>query len=122
MYEQAMGRKPRYPAPRYNDIITMNPANFSWMPDRENPGVERKFMGAFTEKRTTISFIRMEAGATVEGGGCPGPDLFFVYKGSVQCNGQQCPLHTAIGFEAFESSVAIRASEPTEIFRMQLEA
>ncbi len=122
MYEEVMGKKPVYPAPRYNDIITMNPANYGWIPDRENPGVERKQLGVFTEKKTTISFLRLDKGATVEGGGCPGPDLFFLYKGALEVKGQECPLHTALGFEAFEAATPIRASEPAEIFRMQIEA
>ncbi len=121
MYVEIMGKKPVYPEPRYNDIITMNPANFSWMPDRENPGVERKQLGVFTERKTTISVIRMDKGATIEAGGCAGPDLLFVYKGAAEVNGQQVPLHSAVGFEGFESAAVIRASEPCEIFRTQLE-
>ena len=121
MYEEVTGKKPVYPEPRYNDIITMNPANFSWMPDRENPGVNRKQLGVFTERKTTISQIRLEKGASVEAGGCAGPDLLFVYKGALEVNCQQVPLHSAIGFEAFESTAVIRATEPSEIFRVQLE-
>ena len=121
MYQEVTGKKPVYPDPRYNDIITMNPANFSWMPDREAPGVSRKQLGVFTERKTTISQIRLEKGASIEVGGCPGPDLLFVYKGALEVNGQQVPLHSAIGFEAFESTAVIRATEPSEIFRAQIE-
>lgn len=122
MYEQAMGRKPTYPDPRYNDIVTMNPANFSWIADARQPGVEHKLLGVFTERRTTISFIRLERGATASVGGSAGPDLLFITKGSLECRGQSCPLHTAIGFEPLEGPVPVKALEPTEIFRMQLEA
>lgn len=122
MYEQAMGRKPKYPEPRYNDIVTMNPANFDWIEDRQNPGVAHKLLGTFTERRTTISFMRLDPGATVNVGGCVGPDLLFVSKGAIECGGTACPLHSAIGFEALEGPVPIKSLESTEIFRMQLEA
>jgi hypothetical protein len=121
MYEQAMGRKPSYPEPRYNDIITMNPANFSWVADRETRGVERKQLGVFTERRTTISFIRLQPGAVVEGGACAGPDLWFVSRGSIEVGGQKCPLHSALAFAAHEGPALVKALEETEIFRMQLE-
>jgi hypothetical protein len=122
MYEQTMKRKPKYPDPRYNDIVTMNPANFSWIADKRNPGVEHKLLGVFTERRTTISFLRLQPGATVEVGGSAGPDLIFVSKGAIECRGQNCPLHTAVSFEAQEGPVPIKGLEATEIFRMQLEA
>ena len=91
------------------------------MPDREAPGVSRKQLGVFTERKTTISQIRLEKGASTEAGGCAGPDLLFVYKGTLEVNGQQVPLHSAIGFEAFESPAVIRATEPSELFRVQIE-
>jgi hypothetical protein len=121
MYEQAMGRKPIYPEPRYNDIVTMNPASFVWVEDAKHPGVAHKLLGTFTERRTTISFVRLDAGATVTVGECAGPDLLFVSKGEVQCGESKCPLHTAIGFDAKEGPATIKALQPSEIFRMQLE-
>jgi hypothetical protein len=122
MYEHAMGRKPVYPAPRYNDIVTMNPESFEWVADKSNPGVEHKLLGTFTERRTTISFIRLQSGATMNAGACAGPDLLFVSKGAVDCGGTRCPLYSAIGFEAQEGPVPLKAMEASEIFRMQLEA
>lgn len=121
MYEQAMGRKPTYPQSRYSDIITMNPESFQWVKDTQNSGISHKLLGVFTERKTAISFIKMEQGATVKLGGCAGPDLLFVSKGSIECGGSTCPLHSAISFEASEESVVAKAIEPTEIFRMQLE-
>ena len=121
MYEHAMGRKPVYPAPRYNDIITMNPASFEWIEDPANPGVARKILGTFTERRTTVSFIRLDAGASIDAGGCAGPDLLFLSKGEIECGGSTCALHSAIGLEAGEGPVRIKATQPSELFRMQLE-
>jgi len=122
MYEQAMGQKPKYPEPRYNDIITMNPENFAWIDDDANPGVSHKLLGTFTEKRTAISFIRFDAGAKLSLGGSVGPDILFVYKGGIQCDDAECPLHSAIGLEANEGPVVIKAREPSVLFRMQLES
>ena len=121
MYEQAMGCKPKYPEPRYNEIVAMNPENFDWIDDKNNPGVARKLLGIFTERRTSISFIRLDAGASVDVGGSAGPDLIFVSKGMVECQGKECPLHTAIGFESLEGPVRMKALKNSEIFRMQLE-
>jgi len=122
MYEQAMGRKPIYPEPRYTEIIAMNPANFEWIKDGQAPGVSHKLLGIFTERRTTISFIRLDPDAVVSVGKSAGPDLLFVTKGTIKCGDTKCYLHTAIGFDALDGPAAIQAVEPTEIFRMQLEA
>jgi len=51
-----------------------------------------------------------------------GPDLLFITKGTIKCGDTKCPLHSAIEFDALDGSFSIQALEPTEIFRMQLEA
>lgn len=122
MYEQAMGSKPTYPEPRYREVVAINPASFNWVDDKQRSGVARKMLGVFTEQQTTISMIRLQPGATVDIGGSTGPDLLFVYKGSVECQGKPCPLHSAIGLEPMETKAPVKALEASEVFRMQLAA
>ena len=121
IWEYAMGRPLTYPPPRYNDIITMNPANYEWIPQREARGVAYKWLGTFTERGTRVGFVRLDAGATITAGSQSGPELIFVSKGSVKCQGNSYQLHTAFGFEAHEGAIPIQAAESSECLVVQLE-
>jgi hypothetical protein len=120
MGEVARGVKLPYPEPRYEGVITMNPASFSWVSDQDSPGVSHKWLGTFTERETRVGFIGIEAGATLKAGLHSAPELLFITKGSVLCQEQACPRHSAFAFDSFEGPVRISAIEPTEILRIQL--
>jgi hypothetical protein len=63
---QAERREPgevKFPRPRYNGVLISNPAHFNWLPVDGWPGVERKHIGTYTERRFWIEFIKLEAGA-----------------------------------------------------------
>ena len=60
------GRQPGeqpMPRPRYADVIKFDPANYNYLPVAGQPGVERKFFGAFTERALRIEWIAIAAGA-----------------------------------------------------------
>jgi hypothetical protein len=46
--------------------------------------------------------------------------LLFLAKGSVNCNGQDFPKHSAFEFDAHEGPVAIKANEPVEFLTIHL--
>jgi hypothetical protein len=81
--EHALGGKLKYPQPRYNDIILMNPASFDWVEKANSPGVAHKWLGTFTERETRVGFIRVDQGATFNGGMQDTTELLFLAKGSV---------------------------------------
>jgi hypothetical protein len=119
VWEHAMGKKLEYPTPRYPDVVIMNPANFSWVGDANMPGVERKWIGKFTERNTRIGFIRVDAGATLTAGQHDAPEVLFLVSGSVHCQDRTYAKHSAFGFEPGEGEVPIAAKEVSEICSIQ---
>jgi hypothetical protein len=53
----------KFPRPRYNNIIILNPMHFNWLPLSGAVGVERKYFGSFTECAFWIEMIKIGAGA-----------------------------------------------------------
>jgi hypothetical protein len=98
----------------------MNPANCDWIAETGASGVAHKWLGTFTERGTRVGFVRLDAGASMTAGSYPAPEFLFVSKGSVKCQGNSYPLHTAIGFEAGEGPITVEAVEPSECLRVQL--
>ena len=120
MWEKAIGIKPRYTAPRYNEIVILTPASFRWIDGKESPGIAHKWVGTFTERGTRLGFVRIEPGATFEAGRHHAPEILFLTKGAVQANGQSYPVHSAFGFEPGEPTISIVATETSELLRLQL--
>ena len=120
-WEKALNRKVDYPSPRYPEVIVMNPENYNWVASPDTPGVEFKWLGAFTERLTRIGFIRLEKGAKYIAGICRAPEWIFVTKGALSCQERSCPVDTALGFEGMEGPIEVRASEPSEAFLVQME-
>jgi hypothetical protein len=114
-WEQAFGKDWEYPKARYNEIITMDPRNYEWVPDPTQPGVAVKAVGAFTEANTQIGFVRIDKSATFNAGLRKRVEILFLLKGSVTCGGKQYPEHTTFGFEGTEGKTPITASEPSEL-------
>jgi hypothetical protein len=56
-------RDTKFPRPRYQSVLIMNPAHFNWLPVPGMDGVQRKHFGAFTERGFWIEHIKIESGA-----------------------------------------------------------
>jgi hypothetical protein len=78
IWEHANGRPMVYPKPRYSRPFMMDPAHYDWTPVANATGVSEKFLGVFTERRSTARFLALEPGATFEG---EGRSLYFVTDG-----------------------------------------
>jgi hypothetical protein len=52
----------KFPRPRYKKVIITDPAQFNWLPVPGAPGVERKYLGSFTERAFWIEMIKIDAG------------------------------------------------------------
>lgn len=120
MWEHVFGKQIDYPPPRYNGILIMNPASFEWKKDREQKGVARKILGAFTERKTRVGFIRMEAGAELKFGGEPAQEIVFVKEGAMTHGGKSYPRLTAFGARAAAAPVTLKAIDPTELYYVKL--
>jgi hypothetical protein len=92
IWEEMHGRPVEYPTPRYEQVVVMLPEGYAWLPTGE-PGVERKHLASFTERDTTVGFLRYASGAQHEVRELPSTELHFVLRGTLRCGGAQ-PLPT----------------------------
>ena len=78
IWEHANGKPMVYPKPRYSRPFMMDPSHYDWTPVAGAPGASEKFLGVFTERRTTARFVALEPGAGFE---AEGRSLYFVTEG-----------------------------------------
>ncbi|MGY0488211.1 hypothetical protein [Streptomyces sp. WG-D5] len=118
IFERAMGRKLEFAAPRYTDVIAMDPKAYAWQPGDE--GVEEKWLGRFTERDLRIGFLRLEPGAVYQAGQFPSIEILFQINGEVTAGGEKYGPETGYEFLANEGPVPVEAVQPTEFFRAVL--
>jgi hypothetical protein len=85
--EEATGRKPEFPRPRYTTPVNIEPENFAWV-DVE-PGVKIKELGSFSERQTRLAMLWLEGSTTYQ---LPVPGqttMLFVTSGSGTADGQE---------------------------------
>src|SRR3954453_4419232 len=72
----------------------MGAGAYQWVPDRARPDVDTKHLGTFTELRTGIEFLRLNAGAAIEAGQQGDLELRFLLEGSASYAGEEWPAGT----------------------------
>jgi hypothetical protein len=117
--EHAVQREIIYPKPRYNDIVVMDPANFDWVEQPEKKGVSLKNLGTFTERESSIGFIKLAPGAEYTAGGVGVADLFYVVRGTLAHDGRAYGPETGIGLEAGEDPTSFSAVEEVELLHIR---
>jgi mannose-6-phosphate isomerase-like protein (cupin superfamily) len=109
----------RYPRPRYDHPLTMWPEHFDWVPSATEEAVAHKHLATFGERRTSVAFLRIGAGATHRLPDENRQRLHFVLKGRGRCGEHSFDRHTAIRIDAGERA-AYTADTETEIFLIGL--
>jgi len=108
--ERRERRAMKFPRPRYNNVIILNPARFNWLPMRGAAGVERKYFGSFTERAFWIERIKVYAGAEWLSAVDGARRLIVALSGTAAANGTEIGRLSAIQAEAGEK-LQIRAAE-----------
>jgi hypothetical protein len=119
IWENVCGRKIEYPGERYAEPILMNPDNFSWTPDRAQPGIARKRLGSFTERGTRIELLQLAAGARAALSEDNTRLLLFALSGEGEAAGEHWEKHAAFQIEPNERA-SIAASAPSELLLIAL--
>jgi hypothetical protein len=119
IFERAMGHKLEFAAPRYTDVIAMNPEAYEWLPQGD-PGVQEKWLGHFTERNLRLGFLRLDAGAVYQAGQHPSIEILFQINGQVSAGGNKYGPETGYEFLANEGPIPVEAIEPTEFVRAVL--
>jgi hypothetical protein len=93
VWENVNKRPMKYPEPRYNDPIMMNPAHFGWVPVEGTPGVYDKLMGVFTERRCQALFLKLDPQAKYR---AHGRCIYVVLNGAGQVAGEPYRRFTTV--------------------------
>jgi len=114
IWEEVHGRPVEYPAPRYQTPVVMVPDAFAWIPTEE-PGVEAKHLGTFTERRTTVGFLRYAAAARHRVPPRVATELHFVLDGALRAGGRTHGRWSALAL-APDDDTTFEAEEPTTTY------
>jgi hypothetical protein len=116
IWEHVHGQRMEYPKPRYRDPIMVDPAHYDWLPVAGMPGVSRKFLGTFTERRCGASLAQLAPGATYR---AEARSVYLVLSGTGIVHDQPYRSFTALHLDDGEE-VSFIAREPTEILCLVL--
>jgi hypothetical protein len=105
----------KFPRPRYNNVIILNPAHFNWLPVPGVAGVERKYFGAFTERAFWIEMIKIDAGAMWLSISERARRLIVALSGTATANGIEIGRLAAIQADAGEK-LHVGATEETVLY------
>jgi hypothetical protein len=113
VWQHAFGHKLEYPKPRYAGPIIIEPDSFRWTPADDAPGVERKHLGAFTERGTWAELVHLRSGALWMVANNNARQLLFVLSGTGTVGNARLTAHSAVRVDPGEH-VAIRCEDPIE--------
>src|SRR5215813_12874913 len=116
IWEHVHGREMHYPKGRYDAPISMDQADFAWVPVNGAEGVTEKLFGVWTERRTQASLFKLEPGARFE---AVGHGVYLVLAGAATCAGKALKQYTTVYVEAGEQAT-IEASETTTLLNYRL--
>jgi hypothetical protein len=111
IWEHHHQRPLRFPKPRYNKPILIDPKNFAWVPVTGSPGAHEKLLGMWTERGTSARQVKLDAGAAYT---AKGRCVYLVLRGAGRIG--ETPLRplTTLFLDWNETAV-IAASAETEI-------
>jgi hypothetical protein len=105
----------KFPRPRYNNVVVLNPAHFNWLAVPGVAGVERKYFGSFTERAFWIEMIKIDAGAEWPSTSKGARRLIVVLSGTATIGGLAIGRLTAIQADAGEK-LPFGATEETMLY------
>jgi hypothetical protein len=102
VWQHAFGSRLEYPKPRYAGPIIIDPNSFLWTSDPESQGVERKHLGAFTERGVWAEIVRLHPGARRTFGNSGARQLLFVLSGVGAAGGSAISVNSSIQIDPGE--------------------
>ncbi|MFV0385034.1 hypothetical protein, partial [Paracoccus sp. (in: a-proteobacteria)] len=118
-FEEATGQKLVFHKPRYDDVIILEPEAYDWIETGQS-GVTTKHLGTFTERNTSIDFVKVAKGATFNTGKRDQVQVLFMSEGSVTVDGTTYGPKTGIELLPADAPVDIVANEDSLFFSVQL--
>jgi hypothetical protein len=119
IWEHVFGDRIKYPRPRYKSIIIADPKVSNWLPVPKASGVDRKFLGTFSERGVTVEMIRVAAGAQWRSEDPNALRLIVVLSGDGTVNQTNITYLSALQVQARET-LALSAKTEMELFSIAL--
>jgi hypothetical protein len=111
IWRHVYGTKLKYPKPRYKNVIVACPKRFNWTAVAGASGVERKYLGAFSERGVWTEFVKLHAGADWVSTDSRARRLLVVLAGSGTAAGQAAGYLTTIQADAGDTLRLTAAAE-----------
>jgi hypothetical protein len=112
-------REVKFPRPRYQSVLIMNPEHFNYLPVPGAPGVRRKHFGSFTERAFWIEHIKIDAGAQWTSTVDEGRRLMVVLSGQGTVDDTRIGRLAALQVEAGET-LHVDAAEELVLYSVGL--
>jgi hypothetical protein len=109
----------KFPRPRYQSVLIMNPEVYNWLPVSGVDGVERKYFGAFTERAFWIEQIKIDAGVEWTSTNDEGRRLMVALSGEATVGDTKIGRLAALQVEAGET-LQVNAIEETVLYSVGL--
>jgi hypothetical protein len=120
VWQHVFGVRLKYPRSRYKSPIIANPKCFNWLRLAGAPGVEHKYMGAFSERGVWIEMIRLRPNAAWSSLDPRARRLFVVLSGNGQVADQPVGYLTALQVEPGETLELRAANDELTLFLIGL--
>jgi hypothetical protein len=120
VWQHVFGVRLKYPRSRYKSPIIANPKCFNWLRLAGAPGVEHKYMGAFSERGVWIEMIRLRPNAAWSSLDPRARRLFVVLSGNGQVADQPIGYLTALQVEPGETLELRAANDELTLFLIGL--
>ena len=116
IWEHVNRRPMVYPKPRYPQPIFIDPERYDWVPMEREPGASEKLLGIFTERRSEVGLLRIEAGATYT---ARGNGLYVALRGAGGIGGETLRRLTTLYLRRGETAT-VSARDTIELLHLGL--
>jgi hypothetical protein len=116
IWEHVNGRPMTYPKARYSRPFMMDPEHYAWVPLEQASGVSEKSLGTFTERRSSISFLKFARGSRHY---AFGRNVFVVLAGGGRAGDEPLRRLTTLYLDRGER-IDLEAKEGMEVLRLGL--
>jgi hypothetical protein len=105
-----------YPKARYSRPFMMDPEHYAWVPLEQATGVSEKSLGTFTERRSSVSFLKFAPGSRHY---AFGRNVFVVLAGTGRAGGEPLRQLTTLYLDRGER-IDLEANEAMKLLRLGL--
>jgi hypothetical protein len=115
IWTHVYGDRLRYPRPRYRNVIIADPKRFNWLPVPDQSGVDRKYLGSFSERAVWLEMVQLRREARWASTDSHARRLIVLLSGNATLGQTTLQRLTALQVEPREH-LHLTATAGTELF------